>query len=59
MINFDGVAGKNTIKHNSSRTYIPDHPYKILMIKKILLNLISHHPDIDKIYLWAKDPYEA
>ena len=50
MINFDGVAGKNTIKHNSSWTYIPDHPYKILMIKKILLIYI---------YLWAKDPYEA
>ena len=24
-----------------------------------LLNLINNHPDIDKIYLYAKDPYEA
>ena len=24
-----------------------------------LLNLISLQPDIDKIYLYAKDPYEA
>ena len=24
-----------------------------------LLNLISNQPDIDKIYLYAKDPYEA
>ena len=24
-----------------------------------LLNLINHEPDIDKIYLYAKDPYEA
>ena len=24
-----------------------------------LLNLISHQPDIDKMYLFAKDPYEA
>ena len=24
-----------------------------------LLNLISHQPDIDKIYLYAKDKYEA
>ena len=24
-----------------------------------LLNLISHEPDIDKIYLYAKNPYEA
>ena len=27
--------------------------------KNALLNLISNHPDIDKIYLYAKDPYEA
>ena len=27
--------------------------------KHALLNLISHEPDIDKIYLYAKDPYEA
>ena len=24
-----------------------------------LLNLIGHQPDIDKIYLYVKDPYEA
>ena len=24
-----------------------------------LLNLISHEPDIDKLFLYAKDPYEA
>ena len=24
-----------------------------------MLNLISHQPDIDKIYLYAKDPPEA
>ena len=23
------------------------------------LNLISHQPDIDKIYLYTKDPYKA
>ena len=23
-----------------------------------LFNLINHQPDIDKIYLYAKDPYE-
>ena len=23
------------------------------------MNLINNHPDIDKIYLYAKDPYEA
>ena len=25
----------------------------------VLLNLIDNHPDIDKIYLYAKGPYEA
>ena len=24
-----------------------------------LLNVINHEPDIDKIYLYANDPYEA
>ena len=27
--------------------------------KKALTNLISHQPDIDKIYLYANDLYEA
>ena len=25
----------------------------------VLLNLINHKPDIDKIHLYANDPYEA
>ena len=25
----------------------------------LLFNLISHQPDIDKIYLYAKDPYKT
>ena len=24
-----------------------------------MFNLINHQPDIDEIYLYAKDPYEA
>ena len=24
-----------------------------------LLNLVSHQPDVDRIYFYAKDPYEA
>ena len=42
------------------------YPYRILIIAdsrsgKIssLFNLINQQPDIDKIYLYAKDPYEA
>ena len=46
--------------------YVPDHPYRILIIAgcgsgktNALLNLINSNPDIDKKYLYAKDPYEA
>ena len=46
--------------------YIPDHPYRILITggsgsgkTNALLYLINSQPDIDKIYLYAKDPYEA
>ena len=27
--------------------------------KNLLLNLIQNQPDIDKIYLYAKDPFES
>ena len=54
------------IEHNSKWLNIPDHPYRILIIggsgsgkTSALLNLINNQPDIDKIYLYAKDPYEA
>ena len=65
MINFDEYANENKIEHNSKWPYIPDHPYRILIIggsgsgkTNVLLNLINNQPDIDKIYLYAKDPYE-
>ena len=43
---------------------ISNHPYRIVIIEgsrsgKTLLNLISHQTDIDKIYIYAKDPFEA
>ena len=66
MINFDYYANENKTKYNSKWPYIPDHPYRILIIgssgsgkTNALLNLINNQPDIDKIYLYAKDPYEA
>ena len=65
MINFDDYTNENIVQHNSKWSYIPDHPYRILIIggsgsgkTNALLNLISSQPDIDKIYLYAKDPYE-
>ena len=66
MTNFDDYTNENIIEHNSKCPYIPDHSYRILIIggsgsgkTNALLNLINNHPDIDKIYLYAKDPYEA
>ena len=40
---------------------MPVHPYRILIIGKTnsSFNLISQKPGIDKIYLYAKNPYEA
>ena len=45
---------------------ILDHSYRILVFKgsgygetNSLFNWISHQPVIDKIYLYAKNPYET
>ena len=66
MINFDDYTNENKMQHNSNWPYNPDHPYRILIIggsgsgkTNALLNLINNQPDIDKIYLYAKDPYKA
>ena len=66
MINFGEYANENKKEHNLKWPHIPDHPYGILIIggsgsgkTNALLNLINNQPDIDKIYLYAKDPYEA
>ena len=66
MINFDNYTNENKTKHNSKWPYIPAHPYIILIVggsgsgkANALLNLIKNLLDIDEIYLYAKDPYEA
>ena len=66
MINFDDYVNENKTEHNENWPYIPDHPYRILIVggsgsgkTNVLLNLIEKQPVIDKIYLYGKDPYEA
>ena len=65
MFNFDDSTNEIIIEHNSKWPYIPYHPYRILIIDgsgsgktKTLLNLINNQAYINKIYLYAKDPYE-
>ena len=54
------------INHNPNWLYIPDYPYRILVTgssrsrkTNTLFNLIkTQWRDIDKIYLYVKDPFE-
>ena len=66
MINFDEYTNENKKDHNPNWPYVPDDPHRILIIggsgsgkANALLNLIQNQLYIDKIYLCAKDPYEA
>ena len=66
MINFDNYTNENKTIHNKHWPYITDHPYRILIIGRsgsgktnLLLHLIENRPDIGKIYLYTKDPYES
>ena len=56
MINFDDYASENKTERNRN------WPYRSLIIggsgsgkTNVLLNLIENQPEIDKIYLYAKD----
>ena len=62
MINLDSITDENNKKHNEKRPYIPDHPYRIIIIggsgsEKInaLINLINEKDDFDKLYLYVRD----
>ena len=64
MINFDDVKNEDRTKHNPKWPWIPNYPYKIIIIggsglgkTNTLLNLINHQSDIDKIYIYAKYSY--
>ena len=58
---------KNNIKeHNPNWPEIPDHSYRILIIRgsgsgitNTLFNMINQEPDIEKIYLYTKDLQEV
>ena len=56
------MINENKTKHKKNWPYIPDHPYRILIIgasgsgkKNALINLINEQNYIDKIYLYARD----
>ena len=66
MINFDDVTKENIKEHNPYWLQIPGNPYRILITGgfgsgkiNALFNLVSHQPDSDKVYLFAKDPFKA
>ena len=66
MFDLDDIANKNNKEHNNKWPYIPDHPYRLLLIggsesgkTNTLLNLIKEQDDIEKIYLYAKDLSET
>ena len=66
MIKFDDVGKENITKPNPNWPQIPDHSYRILIVgssefgkTNSLLNLVCQQPDIDEMYLYAKDLYKA
>ena len=62
MIHLDSITNENNKEHNENWPYIPDLPYRIIIIggsgsrkTNALINLINEQNDIDKIYLYARD----
>ena len=62
MKNIDNYVNEKKIEHNKKWPYIPDHPYRIIIIggsgsgkTNELINLINEQNNIDKIYLYARD----
>ena len=63
MYNFDYITKEDIKKCNPEWSEISDHLYRILINggfawekTNALLNLRNHEADIDKVYLYAKDP---
>ena len=65
IINLDSITNENNKNHNEKWSYIPDHPFRIIIIggsgsgkTNALINLINeqdYHDVIDKICLYARD----
>ena len=63
MKNYDQLV---EINHNPNWTYNPDHLHRILIISgsglgktNVLWNLEHQQPNIGKIFLYVKDPFES
>ena len=57
---------ENKAQHNLKWPFILDHSFRVLILSSsgsgkinTLLNLINHQPNIDKMYLYAKDTSKA
>ena len=62
IINLDSIINDNNKEHNEKCPFIPDHPYRIIIIggsgsgkTNALINLINEQNNIDKIFLYARD----
>ena len=61
MVNLDSITNENNKKHNEKWPFIPDHPYKILIIGdsgsgkiNALLNLIKNKMILTKFVCMQK-----
>ena len=66
MFNCDYITKEETKWYSQNWPEILDYPHGMLIVRgsgsrktNTLLNLINHKPDVDKIYFYIKDPYEA
>ena len=61
MINLDNIINENNEEHNEKWQYIPNHPYRILIIggsgsekTNTLLNLINEQKELTKFICTQK-----